>query len=361
MTLFRRSLLREFAANGSGILSILILVVVGNQIIRVLGLASSALIPGEGIIALVGFTLLSTLPVVMGGSLFVAVLLTLSRCYRDSEMVVWFSSGLSLKAWVRPVLMFALPTVVVIAILMFFVYPWAASRLEQYRRQLESRDETALVQEGVFQESKRADWVYFVENIDVDTGRVTNVFVHSKQRDGFGTMVARHGMLETHDNGDRFLVLLNGHRYDGVAGSPEYRVMDFERVSLRIEPAEGRQGISPAKTRPTGDLLAQRTPVDLAEFVWRLGMPLSALVLALLAIPLSFVNPRIGRSFNLLAAVFVYFLYSNCISISQSLVAGGKLSAFSAVLAVHGTMLAVVLLLFYRRLSLRWLPLPGSR
>lgn len=360
MILFRRALLGEFTANGAGVLSILLLVVVGTQIIRVLGIASSSLIPGEGIFALVGFTLLSTLPVVMGGSLFVAVLLTLTRCYRDSEMVVWFSSGLSLQAWVRPVLMFALPAVAVIAALTFFVYPWAASRLEQYQRQLESRDEAAVVREGVFQESKRADWVYFVEELDVETGRVRNVFVHSRQREGFGTMVASEGMLETQENGDRFLVLLNGHRYDGVPGSPEYRIMDFERVSVRIEPAEGRRVLSPAKTRATAELLAQRTPINLAEFVWRLGLPLSALVLALLAIPLSSVNPRVGRSFNLLAAVFLYFLYSNCISISESLVATGKLAPWWAVVAVHGAMLLVVLLLFYRRLSLRWLLLPRS-
>ena len=361
MTLFRRALLGEFAANGAGVLSILLIVIVSTQIIRVLGMASSALIPGEGIFALVGFTLLSTLPVVMGGSLFVAILLTLTRCYRDSEMVVWFSAGLSLKAWVQPVLMFALPTIAVITALTFLVYPWAAARLDQYQRQLESRDEAALVQEGVFQESKRADWIYFVEDLDVKTGRVRNVFVHSKQRDGFGTMVAKQGLLETHENGDRFLVLLNGHRYDGVPGSPEYRVMDFERVSLRIEPAEGRKVLSRAKTLTTGDLLTQRTPINLAELVWRIGLPLSALVLALLAIPLSFVNPRIGRSFNLLAAVFLYFLYSNCISISESLVASGKLAPWWAVLAVHGVMLIVVIVLFHRRLSLRWLPFRSAR
>lgn len=360
MILFRRALLSEFAANGAGVLSILLLVIVGTQIIRVLRTATSALIPMEGVFALVGFTVLTSLPVVMGGSLFVAILLTLMRCYRDSEMVVWFTAGLSLKAWVRPVLTFALPSVAVIAALTFFVYPWAASRLEQYQHQLESRDETALVREGVFQESKRAEWVYFVEEMDADSGMVKNVFVQSKQRDGTGVMIARNGLIETHPNGDRFLVLLDGHRYEGVPGSPEYRTMDFKRLAVRIEPAEARKVLSPAKTRATSDLIAKSSPVNLAELVWRLGLPLSALLLALLAVPLSSVNPRVGRSFNLLAAVFLYFLYSNAISISESLVASGKLSAWKAVLGVHGTMAVVVLLFFYRRMSLRWLPVARS-
>ena len=356
MILFRRALLAEFAANGAAVLSLLLLVVVSTQIIRVLRIATSSLIPGEGIFALVGFTLLTSLPVVMGGSLFVAVLMTLIRCYRDSEMVVWFSSGLSLKAWVRPVLTFALPSVLMIAALTFFVYPWAAARLEQYQRQLESRDEAALVREGVFQESKRAEWVYFVEELDADSGSVKNVFVHAKQREGPSTMIARRGQIESQPNGDRFLVLLNGRRYEGVPGSPEYRIMDFERLAVRIEPAEARKVLSPAKTRATSELITERSPTNLAELVWRLGLPVSALVLALLAVPLSSVNPRVGRSFNLLAAVFLYFLYSNAISISESLVATGKLAAWQAVLAVHGSMLALVLIFFYRRMSLRWLP-----
>jgi len=360
MRLFRRALLAEFAANGAAVLSILLLVVVSTQIIRVLRIATSSLIPGEGIFALVSFSLLTALPVVIGASLFVAILLTLVRCYRDSEMVVWFSSGLSLKAWVRPVLMFALPSVGVITALTFFVYPWAASRLEQYQRQLESRDEAALVREGVFQESKRAEWVYFVEEVDPDSGTVKNVFVHAKQRDGQSTMIARRGLIESHPNGDRFLVLLNGHRYEGVPGSPEYQSMDFERLAVRIEPAEARKLLSPAKTRATSELIAQRSPANLAELVWRLGLPVSALVLALLAVPLSSVNPRVGRSFNLLAAVFLYFLYSNAISISESLVATGKLGAWQAVLLVHGTMLALVLVFFYRRMALRWFPAASS-
>ncbi|MBL8540056.1 MAG: LPS export ABC transporter permease LptF [Betaproteobacteria bacterium] len=360
MSLFRRSLLSEFAANGAGVLSILLLVIVSTQIIRVLRMATSALIPMEGVFALVGFTVLTSLPIVMGGSLFVAVLLTLIRCYRDSEMFVWFSAGLSLKAWVRPVLMFALPSVIVIAVLTFFVYPWAAARLEQYQRQLESRDETALVREGVFQESKRADWVYFVEELDPDSGRVKNVFVQSKQRDGAAVMIAHNGLIETHENGDRFLVLLDGHRYEGMPGSPEYRTMDFQRLAVRIEPAEARKVLSPAKTLATGELIAQSSPANLAELVWRLGLPLSALLLALLAVPLSSVNPRVGRSFNLIAAVLLYFLYSNAISISESLVASGRLSAWAAVLGVHGAMVTVVVLFFYRRMSLRWLPVARS-
>jgi len=356
MTLFRRALLGELAANGAAVLSILLLVVVSTQIIRVLGIATSSLIPGEGIVALVGFTLLSTLPIVMGGALFVAVLLTLTRCYRDSEMVVWFCAGLSLKDWVRPVLAFALPVVLVIAALTFFVYPWAVARLQQYQRQLESRDEVSLVREGVFQESKRADWVYFVEDLDPGTGQVRNIFVHSKQRDGFGTMVAQRGRIETQPNGDRFLVLVDGRRYDGMPGSPEFQVMEFKQVALRIDPAEERRVLPPAKTKPTVDLLERSTPADLAEVVWRLGLPLSALVLSVLAIPLSAVNPRVGRSFNLLAAVFLYFLYSNCVSISETLVASGKLQPWQAVVGVHGSMALLVVVLLYRRTSLRWLP-----
>jgi lipopolysaccharide export system permease protein len=88
-----------------------------------------------------------------------------------------------------------------------------------------------------------------------------------------------------------------------------------------------------------------------SELEWRIGLPLSALILAMLAIPLSFVNPRAGRSLNLLTAVVIYMAYNNMISVATSLVGQRKLSAFMGLWSVHGVMLLLLVLLFYKRLS----------
>ena len=93
-------------------------------------------------------------------------------------------------------------------------------------------------------------------------------------------------------------------------------------------------------------------PAYRAELLWRISVPLSAIVLALLAIPLSFVNPRAGRSANMLLALFTYLVYNNLMTISQAWVASGKISFVIGVVSVHLFMLCLLPLLFYRRIAI---------
>jgi lipopolysaccharide export system permease protein len=121
---------------------------------------------------------------------------------------------------------------------------------------------------------------------------------------------------------------------------------------MRIESGEARARIPTAKTMETNELLAQRSARNLAELSWRIGVPLSALILSLLAIPLSFVNPRAGRSGNLVAAILLYMIYSNMLSVAQASIAQSRIS-FGTGFAIHAAMLTMLLVLFYRRVVMR--------
>jgi lipopolysaccharide export system permease protein len=103
------------------------------------------------------------------------------------------------------------------------------------------------------------------------------------------------------------------------------------------------------KTTPTSELLRSRTPPNMAELSWRIGLPLSALMLSLLAIPLSFVNPRAGRSMNLVLALLIYATYSNLLSIVQASIAQSRIDLATGLWGVHALMAVVLVLLFYRR------------
>jgi lipopolysaccharide export system permease protein len=217
---------------------------------------------------------------------------------------------------------------------------------------METRDDASSIVPGTFRESGRADRVYFVEEVSGSENVVANVFVSSSQHQKLGVMVARRGYQETAENGDRFLVLLNGRRYEGEPGTPEYRVFEFDRYAMRIEMSEARARVPTSKTMGSLDLLTERTPRDLAELSWRIGLPLSALILSLLAIPLSFVNPRAGRSMNVVLAILLYMTYSNLLSIAQASIAQSRIT-FGLGFAVHAGMFTILLMLFYRRLMLR--------
>jgi len=351
MLIFRRALLREFADISLGVFVVMLAIILVTQLVRFLGAAASGTVAPEGVLALLGFMAIYYLPVLMVLTLFISVLLSLTRSYRDYEMVVWFSSGISITAWIRPVLAFAVPMAMVIAGLSLFLSPWAFGKSELYRRQLEAREDVASPTPGVFRESKREDRVYFVGSAAGEGDTVSDIFVSSVQHQQLGIMVAKNGYQEKRKNGDRFLVLMHGKRYEGVPGSAAYKITDFERYEIRVEPYEALQVIPQKRGSSTLALLREGTPASLAEFVWRAGLPVSGLLLALLAIPLSFVNPRIGRSFNLILALTVYIVYSNSLSIARGLVAEQRISLALGFWGVHLFMLLLLMLLFYRRLA----------
>jgi lipopolysaccharide export system permease protein len=348
--IFQKALVREAATTALATFFVLLGITFTTQLVRLLGQAATGLLTSGAVFALLGFTLINYLPILLSLTTFIAVLMTLTRSYRDSEMVVWFASGVGLTRWIRPVLTFALPLVLTTALLSLVVSPWAFSRAEEVRRVIENREDIAAIMPGVFRESSRAERVYFVEEIEGAANMVANVFVSSTQHQRLGVTVARRGHLETAENGDRFLVLLDGRRYEGVPGSPEYRMFEFERYAMRVEAGSGGARAPTSRAASTLELVREPTARHLAELSWRVGLPVSAFILCLLAIPLSFVNPRAGRSMNIVVALLIYMTYSNLLSIAQASIAQSRVS-FGLGLAVHMVMLAVLVALFARRLA----------
>lgn len=351
-SIFQRALVGEFASNGLLVFAVLLGIVVVSQLIRLLGDAVSGRIAVDGVLALLGFSAMNYLPVLLSISLFISILLTLSRCYRDSEMVVWFCSGIGLTRWIGPVLWYAVPVVALIALLSMVLTPWALLKADQFKNKLESRDDVTAATPGMFRESSQADRVYFIENVDAGSNRISNVFVQSEQNGKIGTMVARQGLQETLPNGDRFLVLLNGTRYEGKSGQRDYSVIEFEQYAIRIDSVPAKQARIGVRTMSTPELWRNPTPWNLSELEWRLGLPLSAALLAMLAIPLGYVNPRAGRSLNLILALVLYMLYNNMISVTNSWVGQGKLSPGVGLWGIHAAMLVITVLMFYRRMKL---------
>jgi lipopolysaccharide export system permease protein len=356
--IFQRALLREFGNLLVGVFAALFAITLTSLLVRILGRAAGGKIPGEAVLAIIGFTALNYLPILLAIATFVAVLMTLTRSFRDAEMVVWFASGVPLTAWIRPVLVFTAPLVLVVAALSLFLAPWSQRTADTYRKQLEAQSEVSRIAPGVFLESSRADRVFFVEAVPDDPDSVQNIFVHFRQHGRLGVMVSKRGLIENAPNGDRFAVLLDGRRYEGEPGTAEYRVMEFARYAVRIEAAKGQPASREPRTLSSYDLVAERTRANLAELLWRIGLPILALILPLLAIPLAFVNPRAPRSLNLLFAVFTYMVYSNLLSVAQAWVRQGKLSFAVGWWVIHALMLVLLAALFWYRMSprpLAWL------
>src|SRR5512137_2788460 len=224
--IFRRSLVRELTATAIGLFVVLLGILFTNLVLRLLARAAGGAVAPEGILALLGFNALFYFNILLSVTLFLTVLLTLSRWHRDSEMIVWYTSGQSPLALLRPILIFAAPFMVAIVVLSLFLSPWAEQRKLEYERQLESRDEFVLVTPGLFREFRRANLVVFVESINTFDGTIRNVFLHTVDDGRDATTVARSGTLQMAPNGDRFIVLTEGRRYEGKPGAADYRVVE---------------------------------------------------------------------------------------------------------------------------------------
>ncbi len=349
--IFQRAIRREFTQSAAGVFIALFAILLTTQLIRLLGSAAEGSVAPEAVVALLGFSAINYIPTLLSLSSFIAILLALSRSYRDSEMVVWFSSGVSLIAWVRPVMVFVLPLVLAIAALSLFVSPWALSKSAEYRGNLETRRDAGQATPGAFQESSSGERVIFVEGVADDESYVKNVFVSSVQNQRLGVTMAATGYQEIAANGDRFIVLENGRRYEMEPGSAEFRIMEYARYAVRVETKEARGIEQTPNNMPTLELVKNGAPAYQAELLWRIGVPVSAVILALLAIPLSFVNPRAGRSANMLLALFAYLVYNNLMTVGQAWVASGRISFLDGLLGVHLFMLCLLPLLFFRRIA----------
>lgn len=340
--IFDRALVRELFNTASAIFIALLTIVVTIALVRVLGQAAGGQVDNGAVVALIMFTSLNNVPVLLQLAVFVTILLALTRSYRDSEMVVWQSAGLGLTRWLPPIMSFAIPVAIVVALASLFAAPWANRQASEFKARFEQRTEVARVAPGQFRESADGSKVFFVEGFNPATATVRNVMVNASRPDKVVLIVSKTGKIEKQPNGDEFLVMQNGRRYEGIPGRPDYKVMEFERYGVRIESkSPDFSGDDSAKIKSTMQLIEEGTPRALGELVWRVGLPLSVLALAVLAIPLSFVNARAGRSANLLIALLVYFVYNNAMNIVQSSTSRGRMQFVVAWWLVHAFVVAL--------------------
>ena len=339
-------------------LMVLLSILLTVTVVKLLGLAAGGALSADAVAAMVAFGALTYLPVILSAAVFTALLMTLTRCYRDSEMIIWMSSGVSLSRFIRPVLAFALPMALVVALMSLVVSPWAIGKRAEYQSRLDSRDETSQITPGVFRESRQSDQVFFVDAISESKDKVSNVFVQSMQDHKLGVIAANKGFVASHPNGDRFIVLQQGRRYEGEAGTASYSLIDFNEAELRVDQKGVSSSAISVKSMNMGQLFNNPTLDGWGEIHWRLGLPISLVVLAVFAIPLSYVNTRGGRSSNMIFALLAYMVYYNTMSIAQAWVVQGRLSPWVGILPVHLLFLTMGLLMLQRRQWLwspRWL------
>lgn len=345
--IYQRNFIKELSFTAVGIFVVLLAILVSTQAINLLGRAADGRVAIDAVVALVGFWIIGMTPLLLVLTAYISTLTVLTRYWRDSEMSVWLSCGLALKQWVRPVLQFAVPFAILIALMQLWVMPWAELRSREYAEILKQKQELSMVEAGEFRAlGKSRGRVYFVETFDTDSGVMKNLFLRERDDKGNDNIVfAKAGEFSLKNN-QRTLELKQGYRYSGTPGQADYNQVSFQNLSLVISAAPKIiDPVSHRRTIPTAQLFGSSNPQYQAELMWRLSLPISVLILSILAVPLSYFNPRTGHTYNILIAIGFYLIYQNGLTFLRNAVEEGKLNFWLGMLPLHLLILAAAILL----------------
>ena len=358
--IFKQALRRELSFTTGGVFLVLVTIMVTTLVIRILGFAANGAINPEDALVLIALATLGYMAVLLTVSLFVATLIVLVRWYKDSEMIVWFASGLSITNLIRPILQFATPLIIIIALLALFVWPWANRESTIISQRFQQRDDVSMVSAGQFRESAKAERVFFIEEIDVDKSEVKNIFVADSKNGKMSVAVSSSGFIQNSEGGEKSIVLHNGRRYEGQPTQSDFRILEFDEYSTKIRSKESLTPPPRDREKTVAELLADTNPIAInpnrAELLWRIGLPLMALGLVLIAIPLAYVNPRLGNYTAMFYAVLIYLIYSNLLNLTQNFVSQGKVSMFVGIWPIHVLAFLIAFALIRNRInpSLKW-------
>lgn len=358
MQIINRALARELTTTTLSVAFIFVALFMVVSLVKILAKAAAGSFPAKLVFTMLGLQTVEVLSLMLPLAFYIGLILTLSRWYRDSEMTVLNACGVSLTQLLRPVLGMAVAFAIVVSLLSFFLAPQASRLIAQVKSDATSRYEVAALTAGVFNEFQRSSQageggVYYVEEVDKH-GEMQRVFAAVRHEGRQGVLLAQRGReVVDPGSGDRFLVLEQGVRYDGIPGKGDYRSMTFERYAIRVELPAPVLRSTPFHAMTNRQLLADKSPGITAEWQWRISKPLTLLVLAVFALVFSHTHPRQGRYLSLFIAIVAYFLYSNLLGVGDAMLKRGQFPPVLGLWWVHVLFLGLGLYLFWRRVTNR--------
>ena len=335
--LFDSTVRKELARSFGATLMVILTIFMTNMVIRTLGLAANGAVAPQDVVFIFTLLGLQTLPIILSLSVFIGVILTLGRMYRESEMAIWFSSGIGLARFIRPVIATSWPVIVLVGILMLFVWPWSYSQYNDLRQRFEQRADVLRASPGQFQSSNDGRRVFFVEKAaSAASAGGRNVFILSDAGARESVALSQSGKIENVGD-DRFLVLDSGHMEQTDSASGEHTHVEFKNYRVHAGTGASPNNNAPSpRAVDTVDLILGGGPAYMGELAYRLGLVLGVTNLLFMGISLSAANPRRASNWSLLFAALAFVIYFNLLNLTQSWVSSGRANIVVVLVALHG-------------------------
>jgi len=340
--IFRETALTWFAVTG-----VLLAVLLTDQFAKVLDDAAGAQLPRNAIFLVLGLSSIQFLTILIPVGIFLAIMLAFARLYRDSEMTAVMACGVGGLALYRPVLLLSVLLAGVVGWLSLDAGPAAQRQVQVIANEAKKSLDLAMLEPGKFMSFGREGFVLYAESVRPD-GNLSNVFVQRRHGDQVTVIVAEEASQRNDAELDRkVLTFRNGERYEGVPGSREFQIVKFVEHGIPFALRQTQPDELGLEAQTLQQLFDQPDSAKVAEFQWRASVPITLLVLMMIAVPLSRARPRQGRYNNLIAAILVYIIYANLLGASRVWLEQGRIPTWLGLWWVHVLFIgfAIVLLM----------------
>lgn len=352
-----RYLIKEIVQTLFAVCLVLMIIGLSGQLVKVFSDVAAGTLSVNTVMVVLGLKSLKMLMVILPLSLYLAVLMTLSRFYHNNEMAAISASGISQIYIVKIIISFTFLFSILIGIFSFQIIPWANGLQQEIRLKTENATELEGMVAGRFRESSAGVGVMYVEGMSDEQTQMQGVFIQQRLKNNAELVIrANKGHREINQQtGDRFLVLENGVRYQKTREQLDYTVIEFAEHGVRVQ--EKTSAIKQKKQTaiPTLELMKKEGLIYKAEFHSRLAPVILCLLLSVLAVPLSQTSPRQGQYLRLGIGLFIYIVVTNLINIGKTWIANGKVAPMLGLWWVHAILLTLVIFLLMQQLGFRYL------
>jgi lipopolysaccharide export system permease protein len=346
LSIIDRYISQEIMISWFSVFFVLLMVVLSADAIHLLSWVVEGRIPGNALLPLMLNTFYEFSVRLIPLSLLLGVLLAFGRLYKDSEMTAMMSAGMGALQWYRPLLLVALPTTLIMFLLTLVVLPAVAEQHDKIMTDIKNRTELSTLFAGRFNQSRKSDAIFFLESQSKEGDVMDHVF-HSQSKDGMNHVdVAKRARNQRHKDGRNYMVMEQGTHYEGEPGSANYKITEYAQYGIYVPGTrDGMRPVASNKAMPSAELWKSNEFEYRAELQWRLTIPVSTLIIAMLALPLSHTTPRSGRYANLALAIVLYLVYSNLLGVSTTWIEKEVIPVWVGTWWVHMLALALLLML----------------
>lgn len=350
MYLFERYVMKETRNVVLMIVGFLIFIFTIYSAQRYLTDAANGTLALKAVFVIVFYKALIALEMLLPIGLYVATAISLGQLYSDSEITAAQAAGISPFRLYRGILLLAIPVGIACALLSMYGRPWAYAHIDQLMQQSQSSFDVSHLQANKFNIEDNGTMVH-AQTITPTDNHIQNTFIYTTDKGVTKVFRSQVGSIDNTRPQAPIAHLQSGSAYTFEHGSNNDSQQTYRNLAINLKPAADDEEVrSKAKSMKTLD--QSRDLSDIAERQWRQTRGINAVLMTLLAIPLSRVRPRQGRFSVLLPLALVFIVIFFAGNICRTLVSNGMLPPIIGVWLVSWVMLLGILYFWVRDSSL---------